>query len=179
MMTNPEVRKPRCRHISKIGARCHADVQTGKSYCFFHDPDQKSKPPQVQKEARNEGGEARSREADTLTMPPGLAAIPLETPSDVAKLLAETVNLFRCRKIDLRAAKAIANIANLLLRSMKEAAQQEYVLSGKAGHPENDLRQTMIGTATADPYSVLDNSVLDSRDNPEDKKHQSRSSGVA
>ncbi|HTD23580.1 MAG TPA: hypothetical protein VK738_13055 [Terriglobales bacterium] len=182
MMTNPEVRKPRCRHISKIGARCHADVQTGKFYCFFHDPDQKSKPPQVQKEARkevrkearNEGGEARSREADTLTMPPGLAAIPLETPSDVAKLLAETVNLFRCRKIDLRAAKAIANIANLLLRSMKEAAQQEYVLSGQAGHPENDLRQTMIGTTTADPYSVLD-----SQDNPEDKKHQSRSSSVA
>jgi hypothetical protein len=167
-------RKPRCRHISKIGARCHADVQTGKSYCFFHDPDQKSKQAQVPKEARKEAREARSRGADTITMPPGLVAIPLETPSDIAKLLAEAVNLFRCRQIDLRAAKAIANMANLLLRSLKEAAQPEYVLSCKTGHPENDLRQTMIGTATVDPYSVLG-----SRDNPEDKKHQSRSNGGA
>ncbi len=163
-------RKPRCQHISKIGARCHADVQTGKSCCFFHDPDQKNK----QAQARKEGGEARSREADTITMPPGLDAIPLETPSDIAKLLAETINQFRCREIDLRAAKAIANMANLLLRSLKEAAQQEYVLSCNAGHPENDLRQTMIGTTTADPYSVLG-----SQDNPEDKKHQSRHNGVA
>ncbi|HTD22374.1 MAG TPA: hypothetical protein VK738_06955 [Terriglobales bacterium] len=147
-MTHPEIstKKPRCQHISKIGARCHAEVQTGKSYCFFHDPGQKNKRAQVQKEvqkevrkevrkeARQEGGEARSREADTATMPPGLSAIPLETPSDVAKLLAETVNLFRCREIDLRAAKAIANMANLLLRSLKEAAQQEQLLSGVAGH---------------------------------------------
>ena len=97
-MTHPETstKKPRCHHISKIGARCHADVQTGKSYCFFHDPDQKSK----QAQARKEGGEARSREADAITMPPGLPVLSLETPSDVGKLLAETVNQFRRREID-------------------------------------------------------------------------------
>src|SRR5262245_27681340 len=36
-------KKPRCQFISKIGARCQADPQTGKDYCFFHDPDQKKK----------------------------------------------------------------------------------------------------------------------------------------
>ncbi len=146
-MTHPETstKKPRCHHISKIGARCHADVQTGKSYCFFHDPDQKSK----QAQARKEGGEARSREADAITMPPGLPVLSLETPSDVGKLLAETVNQFRRREIDLRAAKAIANMATLLLRTMKEAAQEQ-LPSAKAGHhgEKPHLRLNITGIAS-------------------------------
>src|SRR5260370_7857801 len=126
-MKNAEVsiKKPRCQHISKIGARCHADVQTGKPYCFFHDPGQKEK----QAQARKEGGEARSREADKITMPPDLPILPLLTALDVAKLLAETINLFRRREIDLRAAKAISNMACLLLRSLKEAPLEEHLAS--------------------------------------------------
>ncbi len=129
-MKNAEVsiKKPRCQYISKIGSRCHADVQTGKPYCFFHDPGQKEK----QAQARKEGGEARSHEADKITMPPDLPVLPLLTALDVAKLLAETINLFRRREIDLRAAKAISNMACLLLRSLKEAAWEEQLTSAGA-----------------------------------------------
>lgn len=121
-MKNAEVnaKNPRCQYISKIGSRCHADVQTGKSYCFFHDPGQKDK----QAQARKQGGEARSHEIDKITMPPDLPVIPLVTPFDVARLLAETINQFRRKEIDLRAAKAISNMASLLLRSLKDAAMQ-------------------------------------------------------
>src|SRR5260370_39834415 len=126
-MKNAEVsiKKPRCQHISKIGSRCHADLQTGKPYRFFHDPGQKEKKAQAHKE----GGEARSHEADKITMPPDLPVLPLLTALDVAKLLAETINLFRRREIDLRAAKAISNMACLLLRSLKEAAWEEQLAS--------------------------------------------------
>ncbi len=62
-------------------------------------------------------------------MPPDLPILPLLTAFDVAQLLAETINLFRRREIDLRAAKAISNMACLLLRSLKEAALEEQLAS--------------------------------------------------
>ena len=44
-MTNAETpkKKPRCEFITKNGSRCHADPQTGKDWCFMHDPEKKQK----------------------------------------------------------------------------------------------------------------------------------------
>src|SRR6266849_4192978 len=115
-MNNVETphKKPRCQHISKIGARCQADPQTGKAYCFFHDPDLKSR----------QGGEARSRQTEPeITLPPNLPVIRLQKASDVFELLSQTVNHFRCGQMDLRAAKAIAYLASLLLRALKANTQ--------------------------------------------------------
>src|SRR6266852_5472205 len=114
-MNNVETphKKPRCQYISKIGARCQADPQTGKAYCFFHDPDQKSKQ-----------AEARSRQTEPeITLPPNLPAIPLRKASDVFELLAQTVNHFRRGEMEMRAAKAIAYLASLLLRALKANTQ--------------------------------------------------------
>ncbi len=121
-MNNVETphKKPRCQYISKIGARCQADPQTGKAYCFFHDPGQKSK----QAAARRQGGEARSRQTEPeITLPPNLPAIPLHKASDVFELLAQTVNHFRRGEMDMRAAKTIGYLASLLLRALKENTQ--------------------------------------------------------
>jgi hypothetical protein len=74
----------------------------------------------------------------------------------VAKLLAETVNLFRCREIDLRVAKALANMANLLLRSLKGAAQQEQLLSCVAGHPGKTPHFHLNGTDMASSFNSED-----------------------
>ncbi len=128
-MNNAEVntKTPRCRYISKIGARCHADVEAGKSYCFFHDPEQKNKQAQVRQVRK----EAPSRETDNVVMPPGLPVLTLETPSDITRLLAETVNQFRRREIDLRAAKALCNMACLLLRSLKETTLLEQLAAAR------------------------------------------------
>ena len=121
-MNNVETphKKPRCQYISKIGARCQADPQTGKAHCFFHDPDQKSK----QAAARRQGGEARSRQTEPeITLPPNLSAIPLQKASDVFELLSQTVNHFRRGQMDMRAAKTIAYLASLLLRALKANTQ--------------------------------------------------------
>src|SRR6266849_3713785 len=121
-MNNVETphKKPRCQYISKIGARCQADPQTGKAYCFFHDPDQKSK----QAAARRQGGEARSRQTEPeITLPPNLSVMPLQKASDVFELLSQTVNHFRRGQMEMRAAKAIAYLASLLLRALKANAQ--------------------------------------------------------
>src|SRR5713226_1829131 len=121
-MNNVETpnKNPRCQYISKIGSRCQADPQTGKAYCFFHDPDQKSK----QAAARRQGGEARSRQTEPeITLPPNLSAIPLRKASDVFELLSQTVNHFRRGEMDMRAAKAIAYLASLLLRALKANTQ--------------------------------------------------------
>ena len=113
--------KPRCQFISKIGARCHADPQTGKDYCFFHDPEQKKK----QAEARRQGGEARSRQAEPeITLPPDLPVIPLWRAADVYELLAQTVDYLRRGQMDLRATRNICYLASLLLRAMKQEAQE-------------------------------------------------------
>ncbi len=121
-MNNVETphKKPRCQYISKIGSRCQADPQTGKTYCFFHDPGQKSK----QAAARRQGGEARSRQTEPeITLPPNLSVMPLQKASDVVELLAQTVNHFRRGQMDLRAAKAIAYLTSLLLRALKANTQ--------------------------------------------------------
>src|SRR5260370_11786101 len=121
-MNNVETpnKKPRCQYISKIGSRCQADPKTGKAHCFFHDPDQKSK----QAAARRQGGEARSRQTEPeITLPPNLPAIRLQKASDVFELLSQTVNHFRRGQMDMRAAKAIAYLASLLLRALKANTQ--------------------------------------------------------
>src|SRR5713226_8303308 len=128
-MNNAETphKKPRCQYISKIGSRCQADPQTGKAYCFFHDPDQKSK----QAAARRQGGEARSRQTEPeITLPPNLPAIPLRKASDVFELLSQTVNHFRRGQMDLRAAKTIAHLASLMLGAIKQAILEEQAASG-------------------------------------------------
>jgi len=117
-MKSPETqkKKPRCRHISKIGSRCHADPQTGKDYCFFHDPEQKKK----QADARKQGGEARSRQTEPeVKLPPDLPVVSLENAGNVFDLLAETVHHLQCGKMDIRVAKALAYLSSLLLRALK------------------------------------------------------------
>src|SRR5215471_3059346 len=117
-MINPEApaKKPRCQFISKNGSRCHADPQTGKDWCFMHDPEQKKK----QAEARKQGGEARSRQIEPeITLPPNLPTVRLEKAGDVYELLAQHVDHLRVRKIDVRIAQAIAYLASLLLRALK------------------------------------------------------------
>ncbi len=114
--------KPRCQHTSKNGSPCQADPQTGKPYCFFHDPEQQQK----RATARKHGGKVRSGATEKKTfMPPNLSAKSLETPSDVAALLEETINQFRRGEIDIDTAKAVGQMANVMLSLMKVADTQK------------------------------------------------------
>ena len=146
-MTNPQApqRKPRCSHITKSGQRCHADPQTGKDWCFMHDPEQKKK----QAEARKQGGEARSRQIEPeLTLPPNLPVVRLEKAGDVYDLLAQHVDHLRGRKLDVRVAQAIAYLASLLLRALKAGRPS---VAGLMADTINEVRrgETDLRTAKA------------------------------
>jgi hypothetical protein len=97
-----------------------ADPQTGKNYCFFHDPEQKRK----QAEARKQGGEARSRQSEPeITLPSNLPVVPLENFSDVLDLLGQTMNHLLSGAMDVPAARAIGYLSGLLQRALKAEAQ--------------------------------------------------------
>jgi hypothetical protein len=150
-------KKPRCHFISKIGSRCQADPQTGKDYCFFHDPDQKKK----QAEARKQGGEARSRQTEPeIKLPANLADVRLQKAGDVHDLLAVTVNHLRCGQIDVRVAQALAYLASLLLRALKaDQSGVAHLLSdtiNEVRRGQTDLRTAKtIGNLTAIMLTAL------------------------
>jgi hypothetical protein len=158
-------KKPRCHHISKIGSRCMADPQTGKNYCFFHDPEQKKK----QAEARKQGGEARSRQAEPeVTLPPNLSVLPLRTGGDVHKLMIETINHLRCRKMDLHSARTIGYLSGIELRALKlhytpGALLMEEII--------NQFRRREIDLPTAKTFGMLA-SVLLSAVRQEDEERE-------
>jgi hypothetical protein len=165
-------KKPRCHHISKIGARCMADPQTGKNYCFFHDPEQKKK----QAEARKQGGEARSRQTEPeITLPPNLSVLPLKTGGDVHKLMIETINHLRCRKMDLRSARTIGYLSGIELRALKlhytpGALLMEEII--------NQFRRREIDLPTAKTFGMLA-SVLLSAVRQEDEEREAAAIATA
>src|SRR5215467_2185543 len=116
-----EPKKPRCQHFSKNGSRCHADPQTGKRFCFFHDPEQKKK----QALARQQGGEARSRQLEPApVLFSDLPVLPLASGADVFQLMIKTLDLFYKQAIGFYALKTIAYLASLLLRALKQQAPE-------------------------------------------------------
>ena len=123
-MNNVETpkKKPRCQFISKIGSRCHADPQTGRDWCFMHDPDQKKKQAEAcpgEPRAQKHGGETRTRQiSPEITLPPNLPDLPLNNAYDVRQLTLETMHHLRCRTMDLRAARAIGYLAAIHLRAL-------------------------------------------------------------
>jgi hypothetical protein len=142
-------KKPRCQFISKIGARCQADPQTGKDYCFFHDPDQKKK----QAEARKQGGEARSRQTEPeITLPPNLSVLPLKNAYDIRMLMAETIDHLRSRTMDLRATRTIGYLAGLHLRALKLDYSPVAMLMAET---INQFRCREIDLPTAKTFGML------------------------
>jgi hypothetical protein len=155
-MTNPEApnKKTRCQFITKNGSRCHADPQTGKDWCFMHDPEQKKK----QAEARRQGGEARSRQIEPeLTPPPNLPSVRLEKAGDVFDLLIQHVDHLRGRKLDVRVAQAIAYLASLLLRSLKAGRP---FMARLMADTINELRQGETDLRTAKAIGHLTSVML-------------------
>src|SRR5260370_10724400 len=102
-------KKHRCSYISKIGSRCHADPEPGKSYCFFHDPEQKKK----QAAALQQDGEARSPETE-ITPPPDLPPMPPQNVSYVTALIFETIDHIRSGEIALPTPQPICHLHTIL-----------------------------------------------------------------
>jgi len=105
--------QPRCCHKRTDGTECRAHPQTGKQYCFFHDPTAQKK----SAAARRAGGIIRGYKAqEVLKLPPSLPALPLQDTADVVEMFRETVNHFRQGEMDLRSANCIRNFGLAMLR---------------------------------------------------------------
>jgi len=119
--------KPRCQHFSEDGSRCRADPQTGKSYCFFHDPDQKEK----QAQARKQGGQIRSRPPETI-LPPDFERRPLQDLTQIHEFLEDIANYICRGEMDLRTGRTLTYVANSVLAVLKEKARQQHQEDGRA-----------------------------------------------
>ena len=110
----------RCASRRADGQRCRANAQSGKRYCFFHDPRQRRRAAAVQRA----GGVAR-----TLgTPPPFLPGEPtgsraLEKPRTVAQvveLLGETINQVRAGELGTRTANALGFLCMNLVNAIEK-----------------------------------------------------------
>jgi hypothetical protein len=146
--TNSSRQPRRCCHKENDGAECNATPQTGRQYCFFHDPD-----PALQEKktaARKAGGVSRS---SPLLLPPNLPYKSLQTASAVAELLDETINQVRQGEIDLRAATAIGYLSTILLNALETGARAKPVAAGA------DAPRAFSGKKL--PYDHVDLTITD------------------
>src|SRR6266849_6052369 len=156
---NPE--PSRCHHTSDEGTACNAPPQSGKDYCFFHDPAQKEK----RAEANRNGGAMRGRREEAAPLlPPNLPPLSLKTPAAVAGLYEETINQVRQGQIDLRAANTIGYLATMLLTALETTARAERQKEEaeakadiKAAHPD----QPRASSGKKQPFSDLECHVTD------------------
>jgi len=115
-----------CIHMHADGSYCQSPPQTGKSYCFSHDPEQKDK----RAAAQRKGGFMRHLRSQAEPEPNSMAALnlpplSLRTPDDVIAFIEETANLFRQGKIDQRSAHIDLSFCSVQLRAIREKRQEQ------------------------------------------------------
>ena len=98
----------RCEHILADGRQCGSWAMEGATKCFSHnEATQEQKAIAVRK-----GGATRQAVIDTP-----LQQITINTPADIVKLLAQTINEVRDGTLDPRIANTIAYIAGHLIKA--------------------------------------------------------------
>lgn len=119
---------PACCHTREDGTRCKATPQTGKKYCFFHDPALKKK----RAAAQRAGGIACHAKPARPILPPR----ELKTPADVYELLSESMYLLSCGEVDPEYCYTIGFLSKVLLDAMESAEPEERHARGET-IPEN------------------------------------------
>ena len=104
-----------CQAKTADGSPCGAPAQTGKAYCFQHDPEQEA----ARVEARNRGGAARAAQLSGATVPN------LTTAEAVRDYLARVARDTEAQLIPPRNATAIASLCRVQLEAIARAAREE------------------------------------------------------
>jgi hypothetical protein len=116
---------PACCFERKDGARCKATPQTGKPYCFFHDPAREKE----RAAARRAGGMAAHRRR------PILAPRPMKTASDVLELLGECVLQLHRGAVDMEFCVGMGIISRTLLQAFEMSAREQDTADPEAMPP--------------------------------------------
>ena len=111
---------PKCKAITNSGKPCQANAQTGKSYCFLHDPEKV----EAVKAARSKGG-ASLKVIDPKRFKPwrgmggDVTVLRSPSPQDIVNLLADTIDEVKTGQIDPRVANAVGYLAGSILKAVE------------------------------------------------------------
>src|SRR5713226_2035599 len=123
LKVNRHPEPPRCHHTSDEGTACNAPPQTGKKYCFFHDPRQQKK----REAAHRNGGFMRNRRSQTEghapLLPPTPPLVSFNTFDDVGQFFEQVTNYVLQGQMDARTANCLRQLASGRLRVFEAKAR--------------------------------------------------------
>jgi hypothetical protein len=115
-----------CRATRKDGERCRAEAQSGRDYCFFHDPAKGEE----RHDSKVAGGKA-GKLATLATVKPwrGVAGevdvLKAVTPVELVDLLCNTIDDVRTGAIDPKVANAVGYLAGVIVKIQEQEALVE------------------------------------------------------
>src|SRR5260370_25229410 len=159
MKVNRPPAPPRCHHTRDEGTACNAPPQSGKKYCFFHDPRQQKK----REAAHRNGGFIRNRRSqneDAPLLPPTPPQVSFKTFDDVGQFFEQVTNYVLQGQMDARTANCLRQLASGRLRvfEAKARAQRQKEEEAKAGAPSNQPRGS---SGKKQPFSDIESHVTD------------------
>ena len=105
----------RCEAQTAEGQRCPNPAQTGRPYCYAHDPDKAEE----RDAARMRGGQSRAEQLN------GAAAVKLRTAGEVRDYLERVARDTEAGLIDPKRATAISNLCRVQLEAIPRADKEE------------------------------------------------------
>src|SRR5713101_4538596 len=153
---------PRCHHTSDEGSPCNAPPQSGKKYCFFHDPRQQKK----REAAHRNGGFMRNRRSqneDAPLLPPNPPLVSFKTFDDVGQFFEQVTNYVLQGQMDARTANCLRQLASGRLRVFEAKArarrqEEEAEAKAKAAAQSDHSRGS---SSKKQPFSDLECHVTD------------------
>ena len=115
-----------CRATRKDGERCRAEAQSGRDFCFFHDPAKGEE----RHDSKVAGGKA-GKLATLATVKPwrGVAGevdvLKAVTPVELVDLLCDTIDDVRTGAIDPKVANAVGYLAGVIVKIQEQEALVE------------------------------------------------------
>ena len=115
-----------CRATRKDGERCRAEAQSGRDYCFFHDPAKGEE----RHDSKVAGGKA-GKLATLATVKPwrGVAGevdvLKAVAPVELVDLLCNTIDDVRTGAIDPKVANAVGYLAGVIVKIQEQEALVE------------------------------------------------------
>lgn len=106
-----------CEKTKRNGQRCRAIAMEGSRYCFFHNPTTQN----ARKAAQQRGGQA----GGSTVLPADAPDVQLESSSDIAILLAQTINQARKGQIASKTAATIGYLASSLMKVLEASNLEE------------------------------------------------------
>lgn len=128
-----------CTARRKDGRPCQSQALANESRCFFHS--QSSKNVRARNRGRHNGGKSSTSRARVKLSNARTAALAIQSPQDVTRLLSEVVAQVAAGTLEPRVANCITYVASAILDSLeasgggKEPTKIEFIIE-----PPSDLK---------------------------------------